>query len=85
MPTPLIIGLKQYNKNPSLWTVPRRGTYQHEQLLTVMGSHKKAEASKEERYKKLIQDTSETIKKEPQVKDFNMLKYYEHKFGIKLK
>jgi hypothetical protein len=60
MPTKLILALKQYNKdNKQLWTVPRKGTAPHSNLLKIMGREDMAKIQDEERYNKLIKRQEE--------------------------
>lgn len=60
MPTKLILGLKEYNKdNNKLWTVPRKGTAPHSTLLKVMGREDLAKRQDEERYNKIIKRQEE--------------------------
>lgn len=60
MPTKLILGLTQFNKdNNKLWTVPRKGTAPHSRLLTVMGREDLAKRQDEERYNKIIKRQEE--------------------------
>jgi hypothetical protein len=60
MPTKLILALKQYNKdNKQLWTVPRKGTAPHSNLLKIMGREDLAKKQDEERYNKLIKRQEE--------------------------
>ena len=73
MPTKLILALKQYNKdNKQLWTVPRKGTAPHSNLLKIMGREDMAKIQDEERYNKLIKRQEE-------------LSRLEHNLGIILK
>jgi hypothetical protein len=46
-PIPLIVGLKLYNQNPNLWSVPRKGTHGHSKLMNLIPSKKKKPESKE--------------------------------------
>lgn len=60
MPTKLILGLKQFNKdNNKLWTVPRKGTAPHSNLLKIMGREDLAKRQDEERYNKIIKRQEE--------------------------
>lgn len=60
MPTKLILGLKQFNKdNKQLWTVPRKGTAPHSNLLKIMGREDLAKRQDEERYNKIIKRQEE--------------------------
>jgi hypothetical protein len=60
MSTKLILGLRQYNKdNNKLWTVPRKGTAPHSNLLKIMGREDLAKRQDEERYNKLIKRQEE--------------------------
>jgi hypothetical protein len=60
MSTKLILGLRQYNKdNKQLWTVPRKGTAPHSNLLKIMGREDLAKRQDEERYNKLIKRQEE--------------------------
>jgi hypothetical protein len=60
MATKLILGLRQYNKdNKQLWTVPRKGTAPHSNLLKIMGREDLAKRQDEERYNKLIKRQEE--------------------------
>ena len=55
MPTKLILGLTQFNKdNKQLWTVPRKGTAPHSNLLKIMGREDLAKIQDEDRYNKII-------------------------------
>lgn len=51
---PLIVALRLYNTNPHVWTVPKKGTLQHETLLEHMGQHEKVKKIRESRYEKLF-------------------------------
>lgn len=73
MTTKLILGLKQFNKdNKQLWTVPRKGTAPHSNLLKIMGREDMAKRQDEERYDKII-------------KRQEQLSRLEHNLGIILK
>ena len=55
MPTKLILGLTQFNKdNKQLWTVPRKGTAPHSNLLKIMGREDLAKIQDEDRIQKII-------------------------------
>ena len=65
MPTKLIEGLKNYNKdNKQLWTVPRKGTPSHSTLLKIMGREDLAKKQDDERYNKIIKRQEELSKLE---------------------
>ena len=65
MPTKLIEGLKNYNKdNKQLWTVPRKGTAPHSTLLKIMGREDLAKKQDDERYNKIIKRQEELSKLE---------------------
>jgi hypothetical protein len=60
MATKLILALKQFNKdNKQLWTVPRKGTAPHSNLLKIMGREDMAKIQDEERYNKIIKRQEE--------------------------
>lgn len=60
----LVEALKIYNKNPAVWSIPRKGYPQHDILLTILGNHEQVKKNKEARYRKLIEDaTREVINK----------------------
>ena len=71
MATPLIRGLKRYNKdNDNLWTIPRRGTPQNDRLLNLMGSTAKAEKQATARYQAMIEQET---KNQQAIKELNEL------------
>jgi hypothetical protein len=60
MPTKQILGLKEFNKdNKQLWTVPRKGTAPHSNLLKMMGREDLAKRQDENRYNQLIKRQEE--------------------------
>jgi len=60
MATKLIVGLKEFNKsNKQLWTVPRKGTAPHSNLLKIMGREDLAKRQDEYRYNQLIKRQEE--------------------------
>ena len=56
-----IEALKIYNRNPALWSVPRKGGHPYEEVLTIMGKHEKVKQIKEDRYKKMIADITREV------------------------
>ena len=60
MSTKLILGLKEFNKdNKQLWTVPRKGTAPHSNLLKMMGREDLAKRQDEYRYNQIVKRQEE--------------------------
>ena len=73
MATKLILGLRQYNKdNNKLWTVPRKGTAPHSNLLKIMGREDLAKRQDEYRHNQIIKRQEE-------------LSRLEHNLGVVVK
>ena len=43
---PLIIALKKFNRDPNIYSVPKKGTYQHDYLMKLVHSESKPKMSK---------------------------------------
>ena len=43
---PLIIALSKMNRDPEVWTVPKKGTYRYDHLLKVIDENKKVSSKK---------------------------------------
>jgi hypothetical protein len=73
MPTKLILGLTEFNKgNKQLWTVPRKGTAPHSNLLKIMGREDLAKRQDEYRHNQIIKRQEE-------------LSRLEHNLGVVVK
>tara|TARA_R110000822_G_C14931354_1_gene452578 strand:- start:201 stop:488 length:288 start_codon:yes stop_codon:yes gene_type:complete len=80
MATKLIQGLKIYNsKNDTLWTVPRKGTLQHDGLLSIMDREDLVKKQKEHRHKMIVNNIEREVERE------RMLKNLEHNLGVIVK
>jgi hypothetical protein len=68
--TALTKALKEMNKNPEVWTVPRKGSYHHEHLMKLVRLNKKAvgdtkhkEETEHQRMLRYISNAEQNVKK----------------------
>ena len=67
---PLIIALKKFNKDPNVYTVPKKNTYQHNYLMKLVHSERKPKIDKSsyttepeyERIMRIIREAEEAVR-----------------------
>jgi len=60
--TPLITGLTLYNTNPSIWTVPKKGSYGYTKLMNLIPSKKpKKDSYSDERVARIIREAEDKV------------------------